>query len=334
MSQNPYVHNPYSKESVPSPYTPSNEVFDFLRSLELEDYYTSFIQGHIHSLATLSKLKAEDLKEIGLPVGPRRIVLSEIQSWNNTNSSQADFMNYNNNNNININTKADKLVNGKEIKTNEEELKTKTQSGKVKTWIEFAFFGRIMSSGGSYDDDDLDDDDFDDIDAYGFVQDTKSFKRIHAYRYVNDFQVYQKRISNSKSSNSYPTNSNSNDPFSKWFQPISEKSQAFSRSIHETFLENVMIDDDQNEETSILFYVRGKPDQDYNPVSLYSTVVTENYHYDVDSIPIIYPHLGLIIAPAVVFPICILCSVGCGYFCRKISEPHVACCLAVTLLIR
>eukprot|EP00761_Pharyngomonas_kirbyi_P010763 gb/GECH01010786.1/.p1 GENE.gb/GECH01010786.1/~~gb/GECH01010786.1/.p1 ORF type:complete len:191 (+),score=11.53 gb/GECH01010786.1/:1-573(+) len=57
---------------------PEDEVFNFLRSLELERFYQNFMNAQVYSLDVLQNLTHDDLSEIGLPVGPRRTILKNI----------------------------------------------------------------------------------------------------------------------------------------------------------------------------------------------------------------------------------------------------------------
>eukprot|EP00761_Pharyngomonas_kirbyi_P007692 gb/GECH01007702.1/.p1 GENE.gb/GECH01007702.1/~~gb/GECH01007702.1/.p1 ORF type:complete len:297 (+),score=45.37 gb/GECH01007702.1/:1-891(+) len=70
-------------------------LYHFLRPIGLTDYFPHFQKAEVHDVETLLRLTEDDIKEVGLPVGPRRKLMDHIQgknkSNNNTNTQTVNF---------------------------------------------------------------------------------------------------------------------------------------------------------------------------------------------------------------------------------------------------
>eukprot|EP00761_Pharyngomonas_kirbyi_P001885 gb/GECH01001889.1/.p1 GENE.gb/GECH01001889.1/~~gb/GECH01001889.1/.p1 ORF type:complete len:232 (+),score=51.87 gb/GECH01001889.1/:1-696(+) len=66
---------------------PNENVYDILQRLELKELWPQFQEQDITSINVLSKLSEEDMKELGISVGSRRLLQDEIDKLN-SNPSQ------------------------------------------------------------------------------------------------------------------------------------------------------------------------------------------------------------------------------------------------------
>eukprot|EP00761_Pharyngomonas_kirbyi_P012915 gb/GECH01012942.1/.p1 GENE.gb/GECH01012942.1/~~gb/GECH01012942.1/.p1 ORF type:complete len:144 (+),score=28.27 gb/GECH01012942.1/:1-432(+) len=79
-------------------------MFTFLQSIGLECFYGKFTDAQVYDMDTLKRLNQDDLKEIGLPVGPRRKLLDEVHpQFNQNQNNQQNVNNFVNNVLSNIN---------------------------------------------------------------------------------------------------------------------------------------------------------------------------------------------------------------------------------------
>ena len=75
------LEDTYSQSDIETETTTSKSLVTFMASLNLEQFTTSLINESI-DLSTLTLCTDDDLKEIGLPLGPRRKILDAIRKRN------------------------------------------------------------------------------------------------------------------------------------------------------------------------------------------------------------------------------------------------------------
>jgi len=75
------LEDSYSQSDMGTEYTESKSLVTFMASLNLEQFTTSLINESI-DLNTLALCSDEDLKDIGLPLGPRKKILDAVKKRN------------------------------------------------------------------------------------------------------------------------------------------------------------------------------------------------------------------------------------------------------------
>jgi len=88
----------------------STEVFNFLRSMELDNYCKVFTQNEL-TMEVISSLEESDLKDMQLPIGARKKIIAAIAKMKGINRGESNSSNDNNNNSNSSNSGNDTEAN-------------------------------------------------------------------------------------------------------------------------------------------------------------------------------------------------------------------------------